>query len=79
MKALAGLLKGIGVFSLVMTGLYLWRVGFPRLEGPEGETWGSVLIILAPYAIMGLISWGILGLGQYLGRRFSKNGNRVKK
>jgi len=28
MKALAGLLKGIGVFSLVMTGLYLWRVDF---------------------------------------------------
>jgi len=74
MKALGSILKAIGGFSLVMTGLHLWRVGFPRLEGPEGATWGNVLIILVPYAIMGLVSWGILALGQYLGKRASSNG-----
>lgn len=47
MKSLGSILKGIGGFSLVMTGLHLWRVGFPRLEGPEGESWAKVLSILA--------------------------------
>lgn len=69
MKALGSILKVVGGFSLVMTGLHLWRVGFPRLEGPEGETWAKVLSILASYVIMGLISLGILGLGNYLGNR----------
>lgn len=69
MKALGSLLKVIGGFSLVMTGFHLWRVGFPRLEGPEGESWAKVLSIVASYAIMGLISLGIFGLGNYLGKR----------
>ena len=68
-SALATVLKGIGSFSLVMTGVHLWRVGLARLEGPEGETWGDVALILAPYVIMGLISWGIYALGKYCGRR----------
>ena len=67
MKALGSILKVIGGFSLAMTGLHLWRVGFPRLEGPEGESWAKVLSIVASYAIMGLISFGILCLGNYLG------------
>lgn len=44
MKALGSLLKAIGGFSLVMTGLHLWRIGFPRFEGPEGESRAKVLI-----------------------------------
>ena len=72
MKTLGAVLKAIGAFSLVMTGLHLWRVGFPRLEGPEGESWARVLTILASYAIMALISLGILGLGNLLGGRASR-------
>ena len=62
-------MKVIGGFSLVMTGLHLWRVGFLRFEGADGETWVKVLSILTSYAIMGLISRGIFGLGNYLGTR----------
>ena len=69
MRTLGSILKAIGGFSLVMTGLHLWRVGFPRLEGPEGDSWAKVLSILASYAIMSLISLGILGLGTYLSGR----------
>jgi len=69
MKALGSILKVIGVLSLVMTGLTLWGAGFARLEGPEGDTWSGALRILAPFAIMALISLGILGLGYYLGNR----------
>ena len=82
MKALGSILKAIGVFSLVMTGLHLWRVGFPRLEGPEGESWIKVFSILVSYVIMGLISFGILGLGEYLGnwqaRRMNKRFQNLK-
>lgn len=69
MRAIAAFLKGIGGLSLLMTGFHLWTVGFPRLEGPEGKTWGGVLVILASYAVMGLMSWGIFAGGQYLGKR----------
>lgn len=70
--ALGNILNAFGYFSLVMTGLHLWRVGFPRLEGPEGESWPKVLSISASYVIMGLISFGFLGLGNYLTSRFGK-------
>ena len=69
MKVLGAILKTIGGFSLVMTGFRLWREGFPRLEGPEGSTIQNVLIILAPYAIIGLVSWAIYARGDALDKR----------
>ena len=79
MKALGSILKVIGGFSLAMTGLHLWRVGFPRLEGPEGESWAKVLIILASYAIMAFISLGICGLGAFVGDRASRKNIESQK
>ena len=70
LRQLGKILKIIGVFSLGMTFYDLWRVGFPRLEGPEGESWAKVLIILASYTVMGLLSFGILILGNFMTKRF---------
>jgi len=79
MKTLGSILKVVGGFSLVMTGLHLWRVGFPRLEGPESESGKKVLSIVASYAIIGLISFVILGLGNYLCSRPAQNSTEPQK
>ena len=62
MRKFGSILAIVGIFSIIMTGVRLYNAGFPLLEGPEGETWAGVLQILAPYAVMLLISLGVAGL-----------------
>ena len=69
MRKFGSILAAIGGFSIIMTVARLWNDGFPRLEGPEGDTWAGVLRILAPYAVMLLISLGVLGLGGWMANR----------
>jgi hypothetical protein len=73
MRKFGSFLLVAGIFSIIMTGLRLYRDGFARLEGTEGATWSGVLRILAPYIIVGLISLGVMALGGWLtGRPPSK-------
>ena len=59
----AKLFYGLAVFWLVMTGLHLWQVGFPRLEGPEGRSWAKVISILLSYVLMAACAGGLAGIG----------------
>lgn len=59
----AKLCYGIAVFWLVMTGLHLWQVGFPRLEGPEGRSWEKVISILLSYVLMAAVAGGLAAIG----------------
>lgn len=68
LKGVSVIFKGIGFLSLAFLVLRLWKEGFPRLEGPEGETWAGVLRILLPYVIMGALSGGVIGLGSLMVR-----------
>jgi hypothetical protein len=68
-RKFGSILEIVGIFSIIMTGVRLYNAGFPRLEGPEGETAAGVLRILAPYAVMLLISLGVAGLGGTLANR----------
>jgi hypothetical protein len=78
-KTVCNILRGLGAFSLVMTGIHLWQVGLPQLEGPEGETWEQAISILASYAIMGLLSAGLIVLGSFLKNRSAKReGSKVQ-
>jgi hypothetical protein len=58
-------LEALGGLALGLTLLQLYRVGFPRLAGPEGRAWQNVLGILASYAILALLAAAVIGLGSY--------------
>jgi len=68
LKGVSIIFYGIGIMSLSFLVVRLYQEGFPRLEGPEGETWTGVLRILLPYIIMGALSGGIIGLGSLMTR-----------
>lgn len=69
MKATGNSLRGFGGVLLFLTAIFLWRRGFPQLEGPEGETWAGVFRIVLPYGLAALIGFGMFLFGTYVVER----------
>ena len=71
----------IGLYSLAvvagaLTLVRLWQHGFPRLEGPAGQSWTSVAIVLAPYVLFLLaaaaLAFGASALARLASRRLQR-------
>jgi hypothetical protein len=67
-RSIGKVLHLFGGLSLLVTVVHLWKVGFPRLEGPWGQTLADVAGVLAPYACMALVSGGLFLAGRRLMR-----------